>query len=454
MKNDYSEKLEIILNDLKKELTPTTFLLLKKTKIVSVSPPIIEISVISEFVKVKIREALIPLLLLVVRKQFPLVESIVIHVDQEKRVVLNEKESSGESKHQSIQQNIFLKKKKIDSLPLNPRYTFANFIVGGNNQLAYAGCKSITSDLGKIYNPLFIYGGVGLGKTHLLQAIAHECHKNGYKNIIYTTSERFTNQLIHAIQTKNVEEFRDSYREVDYLIIDDIQFLIGKEKTQEELFHTFNTLYDQKKQIAISSDRPQNELKGIQERLISRFSMGLTVDIYPPDYETRFAILRNKDTAEQYNLPDEVLDFIASQKFSNIRQLEGSLIRVASYASMQGINDVTIEFAKETLKNFLPITYKKFTPDEIKTIVCEFYHIKPQMMESKKRSKDISMPRQVAIYLIREMTDYSLPVIGRYFGGRDHSTIIHSYEKIKNEIKTNLILKSDVENITKKLQYT
>ena len=450
MKNDYSEELEIILSDLKKELPPTTFLLLKKTKIVSVLPPNIKISVISEFVKVKIYETLMPIILPAIKKQFPGIEYVVVSVVQEKKSIVEDKEENDET---FLQKNIILKKGKIDSLPLNPRYTFDNFIVGGNNQLAYAGCKSITSDLGKIYNPLFIYGGVGLGKTHLLQAIAHECHKKEYKNIIYTTSERFTNQLIHAIQTRNVEEFRDSYREVDYLIIDDIQFLIGKEKTQEELFHTFNTLYDQKKQIAISSDRPQNELNGIQERLISRFSMGLTVDIYPPDYETRFAILRNKDTVEQYHLPDEVLDFIASQKFSNIRQLEGSLIRVASYASMQGIKDVTIEFAKETLKNFLPITYKKFTPDEIKTIVCEFYHIKPQMMESKKRSKDISTPRQVAIYLIREMTDYSLPVIGRYFGGRDHSTIIHSYEKIKSEIKTNLILKDDIENITKKLQY-
>ncbi len=213
-------------------------------------------------------------------------------------------------------------------------------------------------------------------------------------------------------------------------------------------------MYDQKKQIAISSDRPQNELKGIQERLISRFSMGLTVDIYPPDYETRLAILRNKDKTEQYDLPDEVLDFIASQQFNNIRQLEGSLIRVASYSSMQNIQNVTVDFAKETLKNFLPLSYKKFTPEEIKVIVADFYNTKPQILESKRRSKDVAVPRQVAIYLIREMTNYSLPVIGRYFGGRDHSTIIHSYEKIKSEMKVDMKLKNEVEEIIKKLQYT
>lgn len=446
----YKDQWNTILQDLKKEMVPTSYLAIKDTTISEINSSTITLLVTSEFAKVKIYEAFLPIFLSAIKRQFPDIESIDIQVKKpENKPVIEINERNHQQPHSAISNT-----QKIESLPLNPRYTFDNFIVGGNNQLAYAGCKSITSDLGKVYNPLFLYGGVGLGKTHLLQAIAHECYKNGYKNIIYTTSERFTNQVVHSIEVKTVNQFREKMRQVDYLIIDDIQFLIGKEKTQEELFHTFNALYDQKKQIAISSDRPQKELKGIQERLISRFSMGLTVDIYPPDYETRLAILRNKDRSEQYNLPSEVLDFIASQKFNNIRQLEGSLIRVASYASMQDIKNVTVEFAKDTLKNFLPIHYKKFTPEEIKLIVADFYNIKPQIMEGKKRSRDVTIPRQVAIYLIREMTDYSLPVIGRYFGGRDHSTIIHSYEKIKQEIKTNLRIKEDVEEIIKKLQYT
>ncbi|MDD4614204.1 MAG: chromosomal replication initiator protein DnaA [Caldisericia bacterium] len=451
MNQQFNEQWSSILKDIKKELVPTSYYAVKDSKIHAIQSNTMTISVVSEFVRNKIMDAFMPVFLFTIKKQFPTIENIEFVVEEPK-----EKNSVPDTDYnQAYERTSYLSNpESVESLPLNPRYIFDNFIVGSNNQLAYAGCKSITSDLGKVYNPLFLYGGVGLGKTHLLQAIAHECNKNGNKNIVYITSEQFLNQVVHSIQVNTVDKFRENIRRVDYLIIDDIQFLVGKERTQEELFHTFNALYDQKKQIAISSDRPQNELKGIQERLISRFSMGLTVDIYPPDYETRLAILRNKDKSEQYDLPDDVLDFIASQKFNNIRQLDGSLIRVASYSSMQNIENVTVEFAKETLKNFLPMSYKKFTPEEIKVIVADFYNTKPQMLESKRRSKDVTVPRQVAIYLIREMTNYSLPVIGRYFGGRDHSTIIHSYEKIKGEMKTDMKLKNEVEEIIKKLQYS
>ncbi|HPJ11895.1 MAG TPA: chromosomal replication initiator protein DnaA [Caldisericia bacterium] len=451
MNQQMSDQWKNILKDIKKELVPTSYLAVRESKIHAIQSDTMVISVVSEFVRNKIMDAFLPVFLGAIQKQFPEIQNLDFVVEEPV-----EKNSTLDTEYVPTHErsSYFNNPESVDSLPLNPRYTFENFIVGSNNQLAYAGCKSITSDLGKVYNPLFLYGGVGLGKTHLLQAIAHECNESGNKNIVYITSEQFLNQVVHSIQVNTVDKFRENIRRVDYLIIDDIQFLVGKERTQEELFHTFNALYDQKKQIAISSDRPQNELKGIQERLISRFSMGLTVDIYPPDYETRLAILRNKDKAEQYDLPDEVLDFIASQQFNNIRQLEGSLIRVASYSSMQNIQNVTVDFAKETLKNFLPLSYKKFTPEEIKVIVADFYNTKPQILESKRRSKDVAVPRQVAIYLIREMTNYSLPVIGRYFGGRDHSTIIHSYEKIKSEMKVDPKLKNEVEEIIKKLQYT
>ncbi len=338
------------------------------------------------------------------------------------------------------------------SLQLNDRYLFENFIIGESNRLAFAACKSIADSPGSNYNPLFIYGGVGLGKTHLLQAVAHSAINNGCKKVIYTTSEKFTNEVICSIQERKMKEFHDYYRSVDFLIIDDIQFLSGKERTQEEFFHTFNTLYDAKKQIALSSDRPPKDLSDIADRLKTRFQMGLMVDVQAPDYETRVAILRKRASVEELDVMDEVLDFIANQPFTNIRELEGTLIRLLAYASLNNI-EITIGLAKDVLKDIVPLTNKVFTAEDIKETVASYFNISPQDMETKKRSQDISTPRQIAIYLIRTLTDYSLPMIGRFFGGRDHSTIIHSYEKIKKEMENSEPLKAAVNEIMNKLKY-
>lgn len=338
------------------------------------------------------------------------------------------------------------------SMQLNDRYIFENFIIGESNRLAFAGCKSIADSPGSTYNPLFIYGEVGLGKTHLLQAVAHSALVNGCKKVIYTTSEKFTNEVIFSIQERKMREFHDFYRSVDFLIIDDIQFLAGKERTQEEFFHTFNTLYDAKKQIALSSDRPPKDLSDIAERLRTRFQMGLMVDVQAPDYETRVAILRKKAGLEELDVPDEVLDFIANQPFTNIRELEGTLIRLLAYASLNNI-EISIELAKEVLKDVVTLSNRLITAEDIKEVVSQYFNITAQDMETKKRSQDISTPRQIAIYLIRTLTDYSLPMIGRFFGGRDHSTIIHSYEKIKKELELSEPLKAAVSEIMTKLRY-
>ena len=293
---------------------------------------------------------------------------------------------------------------------------------------------------------------MGLGKTHLLQAVAHSALTNGCKKVIYTTSEKFTNEVIFSIQERKMREFHDFYRSVDFLIIDDIQFLAGKERTQEEFFHTFNTLYDAKKQIALSSDRPPKDLSDIAERLRTRFQMGLMVDVQAPDYETRVAILRKKAGLEELDVHDEVLDFIANQPFTNIRELEGTLIRLLAYASLNNI-EISIELAKEVLKDVVTLNNKVITAEDIKEVVSQYFNITSQDMETKKRSQDISTPRQIAIYLIRTLTDYSLPMIGRFFGGRDHSTIIHSYEKIKKELELSEPLKAAVNEIMTKLRY-
>ncbi len=338
------------------------------------------------------------------------------------------------------------------SIHLNERYLFENFVIGESNRLAFAACKSIAESPGSTYNPLFLYGGVGLGKTHLLQAVAHSSIQHGSKKVVYTTSEKFTNEVIYSIQERKMREFHDFYRSVDLLVIDDIQFLAGKERTQEEFFHTFNTLYDARKQIALSSDRPPKDLFDIAERLKTRFQMGLMVDVQPPDYETRVAILRKKAITEELEAMDDVLDFIANQPFTNIRELEGTLIRLLAYASLNN-KEITVDLAKEVLKDVVPITNKVITAEEIKETVAKYFNITPQDMETKKRSQDISTPRQIAIYLIRTLTDYSLPMIGRFFGGRDHSTIIHSYEKIKKEMENSEALKAAINEIINKLKY-
>lgn len=343
----------------------------------------------------------------------------------------------------------------IQSANLNPRYTFDSFVVGANNNLAHAASLAVAESPGEIYNPLFIYGGVGLGKTHLMHSIGHFILKNNAEaKILYVTSEKFTNELIDAIRNKNnisTTEFREKYRNNDVLLIDDIQFIIGKESTQEEFFHTFNSLYEAKKQIIISSDKPPKEIETLEERLRSRFEWGLTVDIQSPDYETRMAILRKKEELEGYNIDNEVIKYIATNVKSNIRELEGALTKIVALSKLNK-REITIELAEEALKDLIsPNAAKEVTPDSIIQIVSDHFGITPLDISSQKRNKEIVYPRQIVMYLCRTMTDTPLQTIGKYLGGRDHTTIIHGTDKITADIEKNETLRNTIEILKKKL---
>lgn len=336
--------------------------------------------------------------------------------------------------------------------PLNPRYTFDSFVVGPNNRFAQAASLAVAEDPAGAYNPLFLYGGVGLGKTHLMQAIAHyvrEHHRQMY--VVYVSSETFTNDLINALGKRSMAEFRAKYRNVDVLLIDDIQFVAGKEQTQEEFFHTFNALYEADKQIVISSDRPPKEIPTLEERLRSRFEWGLTTDLQPPDLETRVAILKKKAADEGITLPNDTYLYIARVIQSNIRELEGALIRVVAYASLQNL-PLTPEVAEEALRDIVSASKKVVTIDLIQSVVASYFGVNVADMKAKKRTRSLAFPRQVAMYLARELTDSSLPRIGEEFGGRDHSTVIHAYEKIKADSQTDPGLAQTLRELTQKIQ--
>ena len=347
----------------------------------------------------------------------------------------------------------------LQNANLNPRYTFDTFVVGKNNNLAHAASLAVAESPGEIYNPLFIYGGVGLGKTHLMHSVAHFILKNNPSaKILYVTSEKFTNELIDAIRNKNnvsTTEFREKYRNNDVLLIDDIQFIIGKESTQEEFFHTFNDLHGAKKQIIISSDKPPKEIATLEGRLKSRFEWGLIADISSPDYETRMAILRKKEERDSkekgYHLDDEVIQYIATNIKSNIRELEGALNRITAMSSLEH-REITVELAQEALKDMIsPNAKREITPDLILLTVAEHFHIKTDDIKGSKRSADIVIPRQIAMYLCREMTSTPLKAIGKLMGNRDHTTVLHGVEKISKEIETSDDLKNTIDIIKKKL---
>lgn len=331
---------------------------------------------------------------------------------------------------------------------LNPKYTFENFVVGSSNQLAHAGCLAAGEQLSKAYNPLFIYGGAGLGKTHLLHAIGHlVLRRNGKVRLSYVSSEKFTNDLINSIRFDSTVEFRNRYRSLDLLMIDDIQFIAGKERTQEEFFHTFNDLYDSAKQIVISSDSLPREIPTLEERLRSRFEWGLIADIQPPDLETKAAILRKKAQAEGVRLPDEVSLFIAKNVQSNIRELEGSLVRLIAYGSLTG-REITLELAQETLKELNAERAKVITLVAIQRAVADFFKVKVEDLKSKERNQGVVLPRQVAMYLGRTMTVSSLPAIGEAFGGKDHTTVIHACEKIKRRLAEDEAFRKQVASLS------
>ncbi|MFD1456402.1 chromosomal replication initiator protein DnaA [Levilactobacillus lanxiensis] len=336
---------------------------------------------------------------------------------------------------------------------LNSRYTFDTFVIGKGNQMAHAAALVVSEEPGVMYNPLFFYGGVGLGKTHLMHAIGNKMLEDRPDTKVkYVTSEAFTNDFINAIQTRTQEQFRQEYRNVDLLLVDDIQFFANKEGTQEEFFHTFNALYDDGKQIVLTSDRLPNEIPKLQDRLVSRFAWGLSVDITPPDLETRIAILRNKADADQIDIPDDTLSYIAGQIDSNVRELEGALARVQAYSQLMH-QPITTDLAAEALKSLnLANASDAITIPVIQDRVADYFNVSLKDLKGKKRKKAIVMPRQIAMYLSRELTEASLPRIGNEFGGKDHTTVIHAYDKITESLKTDAELQKDIDSLKDELR--
>jgi chromosomal replication initiator protein len=371
------------------------------------------------------------------------------HTDARIEYLLKKEETKIEKK------NVSLKKQAASDL-FKPKYTFENFVVGASNQFANAACLAVANNPGKVYNPLFIYGGVGLGKTHLLNAIgnfllAH--HAVNSSRICYNTAEEFTNDLINSLRFEKMDEFRNRFRKMDVLLIDDIQFIAGKERTQAEFFHTFNALYDNAKQIVVTSDKFPKDISNFEERLRSRFEWGLIADIQPPDLETKVAILNKKAEFENVSLPQDVAFYLASNIEHNIRVLEGSLIRLSAFASLHNV-PITMDLAKDVMGHIIKDKKKDITIDMIIKEVAAHFSIKASDIKSTKRIKSIMLPRQIAIYLSRRLTNASLVSIGEKFGGKDHATVIHSIKKIEDEAKTKKDLRETVENIETKIKST
>ena len=354
------------------------------------------------------------------------------------------------------------KKKKVrkslykdNSKLFNPKFNFENFVVGGNNRFAYAASLAVAESPAEAYNPLFLYGGSGLGKTHLMQAIGIQVIKNDpTSNVLYISSETFTNELIEAINTQNTNQFKEKYRNIDILLIDDIQFLEGKEATQEEFFHTFNTLYENNKQIVISSDRPPSNLQKLDERLTTRFGFGITADVQPADFETRVAILKKKIELADIEVDsdiEEVCNLIAEKIKYNIRELEGAMNRMISFSEIMN-NKIDFDFAKIVLKDIYRDTDKAIAPERIRSTVASYYDIKVSDLDSKRRTAEIALARQVAMYLCRESTDFSFSKIGEIFGGRDHSTVMSNCNKIQTLYQEDELIKYDIDEINKKLK--
>jgi chromosomal replication initiator protein len=335
---------------------------------------------------------------------------------------------------------------------LNPKFTFDSFVVGACNQFAHAAARSVATNPSRSYNPLFLYGGVGMGKTHLMHAIGRELmDKFGTMRVLYTSSERFMNEMISCIRNERMPQFHQRYREADVLLVDDIQLLGNKERTQEEFFHTFNELHDHQKQIVISSDSPPKEIPGLLERLRSRFEWGLMADIQPPDLETKMAILDKKAEAEGIKLPDDVRSFMASKTKSNVRELEGALIKLIAYSSLTG-TPITLQMSQQVLKHLVHVQDRKVTIDSIQKAVAERFTVKQSQLKEKSNTRKIVYPRQVAMYLVKELTDASLPEIGRAFGGKHHTTVIHSINKIEQSRLTDPDLNRMLHSLMDSLQ--
>ncbi|MCD6574750.1 chromosomal replication initiator protein DnaA [Candidatus Aerophobetes bacterium] len=433
---------EEILDEIGQKIDHKSFnLWIKPLKFNSFSQDKLIVKAPNQFIKERVEEKYLPLLQLILNKLTG--EDAKIELDI------------------ASEANSFLIKKSNQATPvynntyhsrLNPRYNFETFVVGNNNRLAHAAALAVAQSPSAIYNPLFIYGDVGLGKTHLLQAIAHFILKNRPElTFNYLSSEQFTNELINAIRDDKTAEFRKKHRSADILLVDDIHFLAGKERTQEEFFHTFNALYEAHKQIVLSSDRPPTDIPTLEKRLRSRFEWGLITDIQPPDLETRIAILKKKAEVENIPLSDEVANFIAERVKTNIRKLEGCLMRLIAYSSLYNI-EINVASAKDILKDIIfPKESKLITPEGIQQSVAKYYKLKETQLRGKKRVKSIALPRQVAMYLCRELTDCSFPEIGEKFGGKDHTTVMHAWRKIKEQRKKDKNLNREIEEIIQRI---
>lgn len=385
--------------------------------------------------------------------------TLVIETLEEPAPDTDLKDTIKETIHSHTQQTELFDDKQQDTADnndesnLNPKYIFETFVIGNSNRFAHAAAQAVANNPANAYNPLFLYGGVGLGKTHLMHAIGNRIKQNDPRmKVLYISSEKFTNEIVNSIYNKTTEAFRKKYRNIDCLIIDDIQFLKGKEQTQVEFFHTFNTLYEANKQIIISSDRLPKEIETLEERLRTRFESGLTADIQPPDLETRMAILRKKAATDGIELPNDVITLLATNITTNIREIEGAYTKVVAFASLMDM-PITMETAKKALDDMGNVVQtRQITFESITKTVAEHYHIKLDELFTKKRTQNIAFPRQIAMYLCRELADLSYPRIGELFGGRDHTTVIHAYEKINKNSKTDISLQNDLQTIKEKLK--
>lgn len=446
MENGLNELWQKTLNIIKGEITEVSFNTWIKSIIpYSISNNTIKLGVPNNFTKEilesRYKDLIINSINILSSKKF----NVDFFILSEETAEIEKPSSEIESK-KNISQNDEM------SAILNPKYTFDSFVIGNSNRFAHAASLAVAESPAKAYNPLFIYGGVGLGKTHLMHAIGHFILQNNPKSkVVYVSSEKFTNELINSIKDDTNVQFRNKYRNVDVLLIDDIQFIAGKERTQEEFFHTFNTLYESNKQIILSSDRPPKEIPTLEDRLRSRFEWGLIADIQPPDFETRIAILKKKADVENLNIQNEVMAYIATKIKSNIRELEGALIRIVAYSSLTN-KEISVDLASEALKDIISSkNSKQVTIELIQDVVSSYYNLKIDDFKSQRRTRNITFPRQIAMYLCRKLTDNSLPKIGEEFGGRDHTTVIHAYEKISESLNDDEDLQSTINDLTKKI---
>ncbi len=464
--NSYlNETWQLILSELNKELNKPSFeTWFNLTKPASIENNCLIIEVPNDFTKewfeTRYRDQIIKALKIVTNENFTVTFVIAsdfedksqidltgdhLNFSKENNFSFSISQGSPLERYENFPEEDHIKNKHISSF--NPRYTFDTFVVGSCNRLSHAASQAVAESPARAYNPLFIYGGVGLGKTHLLHAIGqYTLIKHGFSRVFYFSSEKFTNEFINAIRDNKTLEFRNKYRNMDILLIDDVQFLAGKEQTQEEFFHTFNALHENNRQIIISSDRPPKEIPTLEDRLRSRFEWGLITDLQPPDVETRTAILKKKSLSDGIDIPDQVIQYIAEKIVTNIRELEGALIRIVAYASLSE-SPITLDLTEAALQDIIFTRKKNITINYVTEVTAEAFNIKPEEIKSKKRTQDIALTRQVAMYLCRMLTDLSLPKIGEGFGGRDHTTVLHAFKKIEQMISNDSDFKHRIELI-------